>query len=374
MKKTSIFLIFIFFVFHVNSQKISDFFKNEHGEIKISKRNQKKLYNNIGLKLPCALNNCGHDSECNLNKILVALNSRIDFLYDSFYKKEENISVLIYRNQESINNMQIIIDTINFLNDIHLIEKQIKQINPQTYKKNKIVHYFDASLYVKSDLYKYISNLDFLIQKLEQILQLEIIMSEWFSILEPLESQRKVSLKREWFEFVDIQISQKWKLQQEEKELIKQTEKLRREEKERQERLIKEEEEKKEKEKNKQIGEEKQKFIDWKKNTKFSISYKVEIVKEIRKCSYCNYKSKKVYTSLNFPSLNFSKYGNDKYIKLLWDEHKQIIEREILGYRGFFDHSVFERMGSITNGKCESCGHRLIWDKSSTFENKVFKN
>ena len=62
MKKNSIFLIFIFFVLNINSQKISDFFKNEHGEIKISKRNQKKLYNNIGLKLPCAIDNCGHDS------------------------------------------------------------------------------------------------------------------------------------------------------------------------------------------------------------------------------------------------------------------------------------------------------------------------
>jgi ribosomal protein L32 len=374
MKKNSIFLIFIFFcVLNINSQKISDFFKNEHGEIKISKRNQKKLYNNIGLKLPCALDNCGHDIECNLNEIQVALNSRIDFLYDSFNKKEDNISVLIYRNQEPLYDMQILIDTSNFLTDIQLIEKQINQINTQTYIKNKTFHYYDASLYVKSDLFKYISNLDFLIQKLEQISQLEIKMSEWFSILEPLESQRKVSVKREWFEFVDIQIGQKWKLQQDEKELIKQSEKLRHEENERQERLFKEEEKKKEKGKNEKIEEEKRKYTNWKKNTRFSIPYRVEIVKYISKCSYCRHEY--VYKELNFPNLNFSNYGNEKYIKKLWDEHKQIIEKEIIGYRGFFNQSVFRDVTIILEDrKCKNCGHQLIEDKISTFQNKFFKN
>ena len=307
-----------------------------------------------------------------MNKIQVALNSSIDFLYDSFYKKEDNISVLICRNQEPLYDMQIIIDTSNFLNDIQLIEKQIKQINTQTYKKNKTFHYYDASLYVKSDLYKYISNLDFLIQKLEQISQLEIKMSEWFSILEPLESQRKVSVKREWFEFVDIQISQKWKLQQDEKELIKQTEKLRREEKERKERLIKEGKENEEKEKQEQIEEEEEKFAAWKKNTRFSISYKVEIVNNIIKCSYCSYKEDKK-NKLNFPNLNLSNYGNEKYMRKLWDEHKKIIEYEIIGNSGFFGHKVFEEP-IFGGGKCDNCGRSTVRDPKSTFEKKIFKN
>ena len=119
-----------------------------------------------------------------------------------------------------------------------------------------------------------------------------------------------------------------------------------------------------------QIEEEKQKFVAWKKNTRFSISYKVEIVNNIIKCSYCSYK--KVNKNLNFPNLNLSNYGNEKYMRKLWDEHKQIIESEIIGNIGFRNHPVFDE--AIFGKECKNCGRPRVEDKKSTFENKTFKN
>ena len=119
-----------------------------------------------------------------------------------------------------------------------------------------------------------------------------------------------------------------------------------------------------------QIEEEKQKFVAWKKNTRFSISYKVEIVNNIIKCSYCSYK--KVNKNLNFPNLNLSNYGNEKYMRKLWDEHKQIIESEIIGNIGFWNHPVFDE--AIFGSECKNCGRPRVEDKKSTFENKTFKN
>jgi antitoxin component YwqK of YwqJK toxin-antitoxin module len=119
-----------------------------------------------------------------------------------------------------------------------------------------------------------------------------------------------------------------------------------------------------------QIEEEKQKFVAWKKNTRFSISYKVEIVNNIIKCSYCSYK--KVNKNLNFPNLNLSNYGNEKYMRKLWDEHKQIIESEIIGNIGFRNHPVFDE--AIFGRECKNCGRPRVEDKKSTFENKTFKN
>ena len=258
--------------------------------------------------------------------------------------------------------MNISFDTSEFRKDFQKIQDRLEKFEHKVYSKNKISIYVRQNTFDTTDLKKFIFDIEELKKESQYISELEekisITFTNWLNILNPLEKIRKLTVDEIWFAFVKSQMKQKW----DEEILLKR-------EKERKERLIKEGKENEEKEKQEQIEEEKEKFAAWKKNTRFSISYKVEIVSKINKCSYCSYK--KVYKELNFPNINFSKYGNEQYIKKLWDEHKQIIEKEIIGNSGFRDAA---KVGSIFNSECANCGSPRIRDTKSTFENKVFKN
>jgi len=365
-----IFLITIIFYsgYTVHSQgilTISDFFKNENGEIKISKAKQKKIKPILGSYYYCALDNCLHEEGCNVLKSVELLILELQNVERKFKKDYESISILEKRNKDSLSRMNISFDTTEFRKDFQKIQNRLEKFEHKVYSKNKISIYVRQNTFDKTDLKKFIFDIEELKKESQHISELEekisITFTNWLNILNPLEKIRKLTVDEIWFAFVKSQMKQKW----DEEILLKR-------EKERKERLIKEGKENEEKEKQEQIEEEKEKFAAWKKNTRFSISYKVEIVNNIIKCSYCSYKKNKK-NKLNFPNLNLSNYGNEKYMRKLWDEHKKIIEYEIIGNSGFFGHEVFEAP-IFGGGKCDKCGSSTVRDPKSTFEKKIFKN
>lgn len=371
MRRFFLLTIFLYSDFSLQAQeinKISDFFRNKKGKIGITSTNKRKLKPILGNYYYCALDYCLHKEQCNVLNTVEFLNLELQNIEIKFKKDFESIRILENRNKDSLSRINISFDTSEFRKDLHKIYERLEKFKHKVYSKNKIQIYIRQNTFDTTDLNKFINDLNDLKKEGKNISELEEKISKtfanWLNILNPIEEKRKINVEEVWFEFVKSQMKQKW-----DEEI------LRKQEKERQERLIKEEEEKKEKkekEKNEKIEEEKRKYTDWKKNTRFSIPYRVEIVKDIIKCSYCSWED--VNKKLNFPNLNFSNYGNEKYMKKLWDEHKQIIEKEIIGYRGFLSHSVFGTLATIISMKCNNCGHRLIKDKTSTFENKVFKN
>ncbi len=102
-----------------------------------------------------------------------------------------------------------------------------------------------------------------------------------------------------------------------------------------------------------------------------NINYRLEIITEHSECQDCGRKGRDKY--LKFPELNFSKYKNEKEIKDLWEKHKKIVENEILGSRGFWDHPVLGKFGSIVKPECSRCGGYIFRDKKSTFQSKTFE-
>jgi hypothetical protein len=361
-----IFLITVIFysgyTFHAQEiLTISDFFKNEKGEITVSKARLKKIQPILGSYYYCALDNCLHEEECNVLKTAELLILELQDIEIKFKKDYESLSILEKRNKDSLSRMNISFDTSEFQKDFRRIQDRLEKFKHKVYYKNKISIYFRQNTFDTTDLKKFLLDIEELKKEEQQINQLaektSKTIANWLIILDSLEKNRvqveekraqeeknrKLIVKEIWLNFVTSQMRLKWDEQQQ---------------------LLTRKEE--------QIEEEKQKFVNWKENTRFSISYKVEIVSNIIKCSYCSYK--KVYKELNFPNINFSKYGNEQYIKKLWDEHKQIIEKEIIGYRSILDHPVLDRFGSILNSGCANCGSPRLRDTKSTFENKVFKN
>jgi hypothetical protein len=367
MKKIFLFTIIVFsgFTFHAHEiLTISDFFKNEKGEIKISRTRQKKLKPILGSYYFCALDNCLHEGECSVTKNAELLIKEHQNIGKKFKADYESINILEKRNKDALSRMKISFDTSEFRKDFQSIQVRLEKFRHKVYYKNKISIYCRKNTFDTTDLKKFLLDIEELKKEGQQVKELAEKASKtivkWLIILEPLEKnrleleqseeKRRLSVQEIWLNFVTSQMRLKWnekQLELKEKQLeLKRKEEL--------------------------IEKEKQKFADWRKNTRFSIPYRVEIVTYIIKCSHCSYKSE--YKELNFPNLNFAKYGNEDYIKKLWDEHKPIIEKEIIGYRGFFDNPVFGRFGSILNSGCDNCGRPRIREARLTFENKVFKN
>jgi hypothetical protein len=364
MKRIFLFVIIFYSGYTFYAQEIltiSDFFKNDRGEIKISKVNKKKLKTILGSYYYCALYNCLHEEECNILKTVELLILECQNKEKKFIKDYELISILEKRNKDSLSRMNISFDTSEFRKDFHSIQDRLEKIKHKVYYKNKISIYFRQNTFDTTGLKKFLLNIEELKKEEQQINQIgekaTKTIANWSIILDSLEKNRvQLEEKKAQLESKKVQLEKERKLIAQEIWLNFVTSQMRLKWDEKQKELARNE---------KQKEDEKQRFSNWKKNTRFSISYKIEIVKSVKKCSYCN--NKEVLTNVIFPDLNFSIYGNENYIKNLWNEHKQVVKKEI-------GHSGISIFGNIINDDCSRCGSEMKNEKNVIYRNKIFKN
>jgi hypothetical protein len=115
-------------------------------------------------------------------------------------------------------------------------------------------------------------------------------------------------------------------------------------------------------------------YIKSQKTSNTSINYKLEIIEVTRECQDCGKRERNTF--IQFPDLDFAKYGKEEQTKKLWKKHKSDVEEEIFG-GGLLNHGATRRMGSILSGM-ETCkatrkSHDWYSDRKSTFLNKTFK-
>jgi hypothetical protein len=360
VNKNLITLFFLTFIFSLNAQKInnlSDFFRNEKGQVKISKSKQARLETVLGSNFNCILECCCDNRECSVSKISLEIISEIEQIEKIYNDRFQKIQILKWRNSDTLAKMNSKLDTINYYSKILNLKAKMIGIQENKFVKSNINTYLDSKLYEKSDLSRYILVLNDLTADQIELLSYKEKLDNWEKLLEPIEKQREERVMEEWTQFIKSQILIRWDIEKERLE---------------KERLVeKEEEEKKRQKEEAQRIQEEQNFNKWKKNLRFSIDYQYKVIEGLDRCDACK-EEWVVCQGDEFPELDFSKYAYPEYMKKLWKEHKNEIGRVDDCFLLEFGKDLSAE-GNLK--RCDRCNRKTVkYYEKSKYLNKTFKN